>query len=214
MAAWADFFPYILPVVRGCDEDVATFHVRQAAIEFCRRSQAWRQELSGLTSIADVAGYSLVPVVPVGSTISKLLAFAVVNTDGVADDCYALTTPQDGRSNDRNYSIGNYAYLSDDALTLYVEPVPTDDGLALMPYVSLKPTQASVTFPDALFEQYVGTIAAGALASLLSMPKTDWHSLVDAGNQRAKFLDETGSAAAKVSRGSARSTRRGRAVFF
>lgn len=207
VAAWSDFFPYILPFVRGCDGDTVSFQVVQTAIDFCRRTQCWRTELAGIVSVANQEGYTL--PIPSDAELSRLLAFEV---DG--DDSYAVTNPELGRSNDRNFSLGSYAYLSDDRSQIFVQPVPECDGLAIVPYVSLKPTRAATTFPDDLFEEYVDDIANGALSRLLKMPKVDWRDVACAVDKEAEYRSRCGIVAAVVAKGSARTKQRVNGTYY
>lgn len=211
MTAWAAFYPFVLPAVRGCDTDVVDFHIREAAIEFCRRSQCWKQEIP-ITPVADQPSY-LIPL-PTGAVASLLLRFTLININGIAFDSYGLVAPERGRELDREYVYSCYAYLSDDGLTLTVQPVPSAIDGQLVPYLSLKPARAATSIPDFIFEQYADSIAAGALAKLLDMPKTNWRDAGKAATSHAKFEADCGSAAVRVSRGAARSRTRSRGCFF
>lgn len=211
MAAWSAFYPFILPFVRGCDTDVVDFHVRQAAIEFCKRSQCWRQEIP-ITAIADTPAY-LIPM-PTDSVASKLLAFDVLDADGNSIDRYSLVNANRGRRFKRENRCATLTYLSDDGLTLNVEPTPDTNVVQLVPYLSLKPSQAAATFPDYLVAQNADAIANGALARLFEMPKTAWSNVADAGLKRGAFLNECGSAAVRASRGNASSQTRSRGCFY
>jgi hypothetical protein len=211
MAAWSDFYPFILPVVRGCDSDVVDFHTRQAAIEFCRRSQCWRVEIP-IGVVVDQPTYVL--PVPDGASISKLHAAVLLNVDGVECDEFKPVPPAFGREMVRNNRSGSLVFLSDDGLSLTVSPTPSVAGAQILASVALKPSQASATFPDFLFEQYVDAIAAGALARLLDLPRTNWRDTGEAQTQRNKFTTECGNASARTSRGGASSHTRSRGMFF
>jgi hypothetical protein len=214
MATWDAFYPYILASVRGCDTDVVDHHVRQAAITFFARSQAWRTELSGIVTEAGTEAYSFATSLPTDSVISRLLSIAVLDSDGLADDSYDIATPEDGRSLDRNQVGESYAFLADDLTTISIAPVPTDSGFAIVPYVSLRPTQASASIPDWLFEQYVSAIANGALSTLLAMGKVAWTDKAEAADKALAFKGSISSALGKVSRGSGRARRRSRGTFY
>jgi len=211
VATWDFFFPHILPQVRGCADEVVEFHLRQAAIEFCRRSQCWKQELP-ITTTADVTDYEL--VLPTDAAVSLLLSISVLDTDGIPNDEYDIVNATRGRDMTRNFIDGCFVYLSDDETTLTVQPPPEDDGMTLLPYVSLKPTQTSAGLPDFIANQHTDVIAAGALARLLAMPKTGWRDPAEAAVQRAKFLGDTGSASVVASRGRARARVRTKAFLY
>jgi hypothetical protein len=187
------------------------FHVRQAAIEFCRRSQAWREELP-ITVVADTATYVL--PLPVDSVPSMLQDFTVLDSDGNSVDQYHIVNANRGRKLTRDNRWTAYVYLSDDGLSITVEPVPDSTDAQLVPYVSLKPTQDATTLPDLLREQYADTIAAGALSRLLNLPKTGWRDVAAAAEKRQSFLSDCGAASVRASRGSARSKTRSRGCFY
>ena len=209
--AWSAFYPHILPLVRGCDTDTVDFHLRQAAIEFCRRSQCWRAELP-ITPVAGTETY-LVPL-PADSVASMLLDFTVLDSDGNSGDDYHLVAPNRGRQLERNFRTASYVYLSDDGLSISVQPIPDSTDAQLVPYFSLKPSQTAAGIPDFLFAQYVDAIVAGALGRLLDMPKTPWRDAAEAGLQRGKFSSECGNASVRTSRGNASSATRSRGCFF
>jgi hypothetical protein len=211
MAALSDFYPHILPLVRGCDTDTVDFHVRQSAIEFCRRSQAWREELP-ITVVPNTDTYVL--PIPTDAVLSMLQDFDVLDADGNSVDQYHVVNTNRGRKLTRDNRWTAYVYLSDDGLSITVQPVPDSTDSQLVPYVSLKPTQAAVTLPDLLRDQYAATIAAGALAGLLSMPKTAWHDVGLAAATLMQFLSDCGAASVRASRGNARSKTRSRGCFY
>lgn len=211
MATLSDFYPHILPAVRGCDSDTVDFHLRQAAIEFCRRSQAWRAELP-ITAIADTETYTI--PLPADSVASMLLAFDMLDSDGNSTDRFWLVNANRGRKLQRDNRWTAYVFLSDDGLSLNVQPTPDTSIAQLVPYLSLKPSQTATTLPDFLRDQYADAVAAGALARLLAMPKTAWRDVGDASAQQAKFLSDCGAASVRASRGNARSQTRSRGCFY
>lgn len=211
MAIWSDLYPHILPFVQGCDLDVVDFHTRQAAIEFCRRSQFWRMEIP-ITVQPTVETY-LIPM-PTDAIASMLLDFTMLDADGMSTDRFHLVAPNRGRTLERDYRTASYVYLSDDGLSLNVQPIPDVSDAQLVPYLSLKPTQSAATLPDFLVNQYADAIAAGALSRLLNMPKTAWRDVAGAVAAANKFNSDCGGASVRASRGSARSQMRSRGLFF
>lgn len=208
---WDAFFPYVLPSVPGCDEDTATFYIRQAAIEFCANSQAWKQELS-IPTVADQSNYTI--PYPTGSALSKLDSFTLVDLDGVPNDDYEAVSAKTGRSLDRNFSDSYYVYLSEDAATLIVMPSPDESGASVLPYVTLKPSQTSAGVPDWLFEQYVDAIAQGALSKLMGLPGKAWSNPGLSTVKGDKADKKAGGASVRESRGKARARTRSKAFLF
>lgn len=211
MAALADLYPFVLPQVRGCDSDTVDFHLRQAAIEFCRRAQCWRQEIP-IQAQANVESY-LIPL-PADSVASMLLDFELLDSNGLSKDKFHLVNANRGRKLERAHRFSAWVFLSDDGKTISVQPIPDSSTQTLVPYVSLKPAQAAATLPDFLVEENARTIAAGALAELLNLSKVAWANPGKAVDERAKFLSECGVASVRASRGNARSKTRSRGCFF
>ncbi len=42
---WSDFYSWVLPSVQGCPNPTLDLHIRQSAIEFCRRTLCWVRTL-------------------------------------------------------------------------------------------------------------------------------------------------------------------------
>lgn len=49
--ALSAFLPFVLPHANGCPNMIAQFYVRQAAIEFCRRTLCWSKTLPAVSTV-------------------------------------------------------------------------------------------------------------------------------------------------------------------
>lgn len=100
-------------------------------------------------------------------------------------------------------------------------PDDTTVGLLLAPNaggnlrlnVALKPTHASTTFPSWLYERYLETIAHGAKAKLMSIPKKPYSDLAMAAIHAQSFNDGIAIAKVRMARGNTRAPIRNHTVF-
>lgn len=164
VAALADFFPLVAQHCPNAPTPSIEFWVRQAAIDFCRRTLAHQAQLVPFDTVADPVTPAYTLPVPAGTQVAKLLACRV---DGRP---VALSVPSeiDALPDWQAPGQPECAYLTDTAImTLYPAPatvVPVDVRVAL------QPTQVAAEVDDSLFEQHAATIAYGAVASLARTP--------------------------------------------
>ena len=64
------FNPFVLPHVRSCPNPVAQHHIRQAAIEFCRRTLIWRKTLAPVSSVLAAITFTAPLVAATSGTLS------------------------------------------------------------------------------------------------------------------------------------------------
>ena len=206
---YEDFLPYVAPSVNACPTIVAVHSIRQAAIEFCEKAQVWRERMD--TLLAD--GISTRYALPIDdqTEISKLLE-VTVGVSGRQPDTYDIMKPMDGRDSQRIQTSGRVAW-TDNRRDIYLNPMPVE-GAEIDVYVSLKPSLNSFSFPDDVFAHHVDPIAAGALARLLKMPKTDWYDVALAVDKRNEFMGAINTQGMAAHLGNGRSKRRSRTRWF
>lgn len=173
MASYEDFFPYVLPDVLGAPEPLVVHHIRNACIEFCEKSLILTRDHDPLTIKAEQVDYDLEP--PKGYLVVKVQKAWLDNSplNPIAPDFV-----RDASVYNRLYSSYNAAsastpngYLQKDERSISVWPKPDRDytnGLTMR--VALKPTRASTSIEDVIFEDYAEAIAQGALFRLMASP--------------------------------------------
>jgi hypothetical protein len=199
----AELLPFVLPAMPSCPDDVALFNLRWAAIEFCQKTLAWREQQGEITTLADVTEYAY--EVSSDRRVTKLLS---VLLDGEEVE---VLPPDEGRRRDARDSDGPYVYglLS----SFEIRPAP-DADLPLITYAAVMPTTLSDIIP-ADFERWYDVLADGAKARLFALPQTDWHNPNAAVAHRQLFLSRMASIASATQRGHAKPTRRSpHARFF
>lgn len=169
MAAYEDFFPYILPEVPGANELIVTQAIRNSCIEFCEKSLALVVDHDPITIIQNLVDYDLDP--PKGYVVVKVQQAWLENNklNAVAPDFVrdASTYNRLFSSYESQASTPQY-YLQKEPRSISVWPLPDKkyaNGLTLR--VAIKPTRASSEIDDVVFEDYAETIAHGALYRLM-----------------------------------------------
>lgn len=208
MTALTAFYDYVLPEVPGCEAELALQHIRRAAKDFYTRTRIKKVDLTGFSTVAGTATYALAGV-PAGHVVSEMLRVA---RDGLP------ITPMNGEDRDSVYpgwegktDVPDYFYLLDsENLTLFATP---DSAYAITLQASVAPSNAATTVDDWVFEQHQHTLTAGALASLLAIPKKPWTDPATAGYYAGLYRSAVPDALRKVSQGRARAALRTRAAF-
>lgn len=207
---WTDWYDEVLPDVPGCSQKVAKNAIRNAAIEFCERTLAWKVDLDPLNAVANQAAYPFEP--PANTRVVRLLNVwyngkrLTPKTPADLDDLYA-NWPS---------AIGTplyYTQLSPDEVILVPMPnAALANGIAQK--VALKPTRASTGLEEYLYEKYLEEIAAGAKARLMLMQKKPWSNTAMGAANQALFEDAIASARYRAAKGYGAAPIRVRARFL
>lgn len=161
MAVWSDFHPHALVFVPGCPDPLLEQELRGAAIEFFRRTRAWRRWLDEITATAGVRQYPI--VLPAGSEIVRI-------EQATADDRpIEVQIHHAQRADPTTVQSSDYALASDDRRTLTIlRDVAAGTRLRLQ--AALMPSLTAAGIPDDLFAQHVDAIVAGARYRLKRTP--------------------------------------------
>lgn len=201
MTSYESFLPFVQPRVPTCPRETCLHHIRQAAIEFCERTLVWQEDLD--TLLADGFSTSYALALDDQVALSKLLEVWVQDSTTARPVRYDTATPAEGRDAERSGSTGNKAWMLDRA-TLGIWPAPIVDA-AIDVTAALKPSQASYSFPEILFEHHARQIAHGALAELFDLG--EWADSMKAATERGKFEDAIAGAARGAEKGNAKRRR-------
>lgn len=166
------FLDYVLPHVPGCTNEMAIHEIRNTAIEFCEKSMILQRDHDPVTIVKGTVDYDFEP--PTGYLVTKIikawyktkeltpLAPDEINKAEVYNRMF--TGADVGQTDPRNI-------LQKDERTYTVYPVPMETApMSLTMRVALKPTRASTTIDDVIFEDYAEIIGAGAKARLMMSP--------------------------------------------
>lgn len=173
MASYDDFLPYVLPDTPGCPEVTAIQAIRSSAIDFCERSLILQRDHDPVTVVKGIIDYDFDP--PLANTlVTKLMRawFERDEVEAVAPDMVGDVTVYNALFANANPMTGpTKQIIQKDERTFSVFPKPDKTYQnALTMRVALKPTRASTTCEDVLFEDYAEFIAHGAKARLCMTP--------------------------------------------
>ena len=189
MSAYEDFFPYVVPEVAGCPEPMVVHAIRSTCIEFCEKSLVLTRDHDPITIIENKVDYDLEP--PAGYLAIKVMKAWVNNqpiTPLVPDFVREAAVYNRLFAEYQQQPNTPQHYLQKEERSISLWPMPDRkiaNGLTLR--VALKPTRASTTIEDVIFEDYAETIAAGALSRLMTNANRPWQNMEMAAINAVKF---------------------------
>lgn len=176
----------------NCPTFLAESKLREAAVEFFRRTRQWRADLDAVITIAGATSYDLTP--PKGSSIVSLLRCAV---DGRATDLVEESV-LDARWKNwrqvRGSTVQTVVALSTRRIGVY--PLVTTGGQIIVVTAALIPRGAEV--PDDIGDRYRDAFVYGALYRLLNMRVQPWYDPGEAEKKRRFFEREISDARNEV----------------
>lgn len=188
---WSDFYSWVLPSVPGCPNPTLDLHIRQAAIEFCRRTLCWVRTLDPVEANGMDIRFDL--DLPSQTQAMKLMAVAVNGLE------YLLVDTQRGLQLVRQGSGADFSFTQD-KLTLDVHPLRArgdsiEVDMALAPSFYASGIETDVASP------YLQEIAQGALATLQMMAGVAWSDPGLAAVNKALFNQRVATVAMHFARG-------------
>lgn len=191
---FSDFSPYIRPEVQGCPDFIIERAVRDAAIEFCRRTDVYVTEPEFITITPGVNEYSV--SLPTSTELNHIL--------DIFNDTQALTPVGYSdllrRLGDETTTGTPRYYSQRDNTDFYVAPIPGAADSFRVVY-SVKPTSTSTSIPDTVGKEHRETISHGALYRLQMMSGQPFSNGNAAGMNKALFEKEVGRAIRSVKYG-------------
>lgn len=186
---FSSFLSGILIDVPGCPDLLVEREVRNAAIEFCRRSFAWRQQLDPIAVTANVGTYSLespmmeARVVKIYSAILTTLsadpAIAApsvkkLHSKTVQDLDSACPGWRLSQSPSASSHIAETTFFTQESAdTILLAGMPVVDG-TLQILGALVPLRTASGMDSWVSEQYYEAICHGAKARLMAIPHKPW----------------------------------------
>jgi hypothetical protein len=203
-----DRLSYVLPYVNGAPASTVRFHLRQAAVQFCRRTLIWQATLDPVLTVVNQDTYPI--PLPDDSRLVNIMRFRV------AEQCDSeLLTPAQGRWQraHQHYSNADGVY-TEDRLNFTVVPMPKIAGQAMVMDVALCPTEDALEIPQFIADQYIQDIALGAIGTIAAIPRQSFSDPNQAASYTTQFNNAISRVARIVSKGSAQSKQRVRGHFF
>lgn len=202
-----DFLPQILPFAPGCPVPVAHSYIRSAAITMSRRARIWRESDTFPTVAGRAESYLCVPD---GAVIYEIES--VIDADGAAliPASKAMLDSIWPRWRDADSGRPKY-YLQEAMNGLVILP---GDGTNVTVEMFLQPSEDCDQLPDFFADQYRRTIAAGALAEILMLPKQNFSDPNAAAVHAMRFAADIDRLTGHEMRGQQRAPKRTRAQFM
>lgn len=206
------FLPEVLVDVLLCPEPVATNAIRNAAIEFCERTRAYKADLTPITVTLATATYAFAGM-PTETVVHEILEATIGDqvVDPVGPDDLRELYGADWRTKTGPTPL----YVTqDDERNVRVVPIPTatlTDTLKV--FAALKPTHNATGIESRIYEENKTIIAAGAKGKLLMVPKQPYTNQPLGVFYLEQFEIAASSRAIRASRGFTRAKLRSRPVF-
>jgi hypothetical protein len=209
--------PRVLEKAAACPEPTALRHIRDAAIEFCRRTRVWRETGHDFDTGTD--GCEVIAVEP-HATIHEITraAFALPLEEDDEEDAVPSTIElvpvtvdwlDDTHPGWRD-EVGTPAYVTQFGTgTVRIVPKPSEAGTLKLDLL-LVPSQIADHLPDVLVDTYPKEIADGAIGSLLLLPNTEFGNAHVGAYHKGEFEKALGRFGNLAPRGQQRARRRTR----
>jgi len=164
---YSDLNLYIRPEAQGAPDFVIERAVRDSAIEFCGRSDAYMPEPEFMTAISGVNEYAV--SLPTGTELNHIIDI-FDKTTPLKPISYSELLQRLGDETTR----GSPSYYSQrDNTDFYIAPIPAAP-VSLRVMYSVKPTSTSSSIPDTIGKEYREVITHGALYRLQMMASQPW----------------------------------------
>ncbi len=206
--------PRLSPSVPGCPQPVIEQYVRDAAINACEKTLAYRHVQSKIPLTTGVYDYPYDP--PTNTEVHAVLSASI---DGSPMTSLPLESFQDKFPKWPDFLPAEYGcpkYLSQlDADTFIVTPTPD----ALKTYeirmvIAVKPLRSSIDMDTTTFDELEDLILHGALQNLLILPERTWSDRELAAFHAKQYLYKAAERRARANLGAARNTLRVKPVAF
>jgi hypothetical protein len=199
MARFEDFLPEVMPYVPNCPEIVAVSAIRDAAIEFCRKSLWLIYEHDPINTVANQSAYEL--SLPTDTEMAAIWTASL--------DTIQLAPVGEVDASTLSGTTGIPMYITQiDTFNVRLVPTPYLDGSVLQMFAGIMPTRTSVTCDDQLSAHWAEQIGYGARARLHDIPGQPFTSPEMAMKYRAMFSNGMGEAKIERNRGLTRATMR------
>lgn len=206
------FLNKVLPFAPGCPEPTAFQHIVNAAQDFCEETKLWRMEgqefeLGEFPNVLAAPSDALVYDIERCDFNGRKLDPASI---GWLDDRYP-TWRNDGP--DMWTGMPRY-FTQTQPDTIRVTPAPMTEEKIVKVWARLKPADDAESLPDFIAYKHSNTIAWGALAKILLLPKQDFTDPERAMYFKGEFDTALGRASSSAQVGQQNAPIRTKANFF
>lgn len=207
---WDAFTPRLFAEMPRLSSFMAEDAVRDAVIEFCRKTRVLKQDHADIDSVANQASYSWAP----GANLKVVRAEEIWYdarklTAATAEDVSQIYGEKDWRD-----ERGTPLYYLQEALESFILVPCPDSGItgAIKAKVSVRPSETAVSIDDALYDKYFEEILHGAKSRLFALSAQNWFNPDKAKYHRAEFDAAISRVSVMVDKGHTKMPLRSRTV--
>lgn len=197
------FLPYVMPYVMGCPKPVARRAIVDAAIEFCEKSMLVQQTLDPFSVEQGQPTYDLyvdthqLVFMPVQVWFKSALLKPQPSAQIANAQAYRQDIPE------QTLATGDpREYFSVEPNVIGLYPVPAADlANALTVRAAVRPKRGATQLADVLYDNWVETVADGALMRLHGTPGQAYSDEGQRAKRRGEFYAGLNRATIEASRG-------------
>lgn len=208
MASIDTLLDFVMPKAPGLTVELARLELRQAAIQFCRRSKADRRTLDLFDTVVGEPFYDL----DAPSSAVAIADVLSVTLDGERPPLSPLRADEIPAEAQSRQDKPEWFSAAEGGTVLQLIYVP-QAVYAVAVTVAVEPVAGSTNLETWVARRYGNDIAFGALAELLATPKKPWTDPVMATYYKVRFDTAILDAAAEADQGFTPAPTRTRPVF-
>ena len=204
---YSDLLPDVLPFLKADPSDPVTERaVKRAVIEFCAGSWIWQHLMDPIDLVAGESFYDLEP--PTGGDVSAVMHVECNGLPLTNKSLEWLNKEHPSWRLDRETPKWFTQVTPEQLILAKVPDVSVTGGLYLT--LAVEPAQTSTSFPKWICNQFIYSIADGALSTLMLMPEKPWTDLKNGSarldNFNAAISNARANGVASLSRATLRTT--------
>ena len=191
--------------VPGCPQPVVVTHVRDAAIEVCERTLAWRYEQDDIRLTPGVVDYEW--EVPTGTEVHAVITAASNGTTIISKTLEFVHDNYPNYPDPVTTERGTPQYITHvDPDTFYVVPPPNSDTTYdIKMFVALKPLRTATGMDKSILDDIETVVMHAALQSILVIPEQTWTDRELAAYHAKQYAFKGAERRARTNLGSGRS---------
>ena len=190
----------------GCPQPVMITYIRDAAIEVCERTLAWRYEQPDIRLTPGVIDYSFEPLT---STEVHAILTASSNDTRITpitlEHLHSIFPSYPDADTDDRGTPQYFTHVDPD--TFYIGPPPNaDTTYDVKMFVALKPLRDSTGMDKSIMDDLETVIMHAALQALLVLPEQPWSDRELAAYHAKQYVFKGAERRARVNLGTGRAT--------
>ena len=211
---FSDLVNKVAPSAPGCPQPVLLTYLRDAAIEVCERTLAWRYLQPDIRLTPGVYDYEF--EIPASTEVHAIITVSVNGTKITPATLEAVHTRYPNYPDSATTEQGTVQYITHvDPDTFYVAPPPNSDvDYDLRMLVALKPLRDSTGMDKSILDDLEVVVTHGALQHLLVLPERTWTDYELAAYHAKQYAFKSAERRARVNVGSGRAAMTVRNVAF